>query len=146
MVRKLHKDNKGFTIIEVLIVLAIAGLIMLIVFLAVPALQRNSRNTERRNEASRLLTAANEFVTNNNSTAFTTTAHAQQIHQAAGVTSLAQPTIGGTGNLALNATRLVYGGRCNASVAESGGTGRQIALQFGLEGGGSNVVQACITM
>ncbi|HPW47952.1 MAG TPA: prepilin-type N-terminal cleavage/methylation domain-containing protein, partial [Candidatus Saccharibacteria bacterium] len=35
------KDQKGFTIIEVLIVLAIAALILLIVFLAVPALQRN---------------------------------------------------------------------------------------------------------
>ena len=46
------KRDEGFTIIEVLIVLAIAGLIMLIVFLAVPALQRNSRNTQRTNDAS----------------------------------------------------------------------------------------------
>lgn len=60
------KDQKGFTIIEVLIVLAIAGLILLIVFLAVPALQRNSRNTQAKNAAASVLAAVNEYVTNNN--------------------------------------------------------------------------------
>ncbi len=62
----LRKNNKGFTIIEVLIVLAIAGLIMLIVFLAVPALQRNSRNTQIRNSAAAMLGGVNEYVSNNN--------------------------------------------------------------------------------
>lgn len=59
-------NQKGFTIIEVLIVLAIAGLILLIVFLAVPALQRNSRNTQRRNEVAGILGGVNEFANNNN--------------------------------------------------------------------------------
>lgn len=59
------KKQEGFTIIEVLIVLAIAGLIMLIVFLAVPALQRNSRNTQRKNDAASIGTAISTFVTNN---------------------------------------------------------------------------------
>ncbi len=63
-----NRKQEGFTIIEVLIVLAIAGLILLIVFLAVPALQRNSRNTQRKNDVSALLGAVNEFVTNNNGT------------------------------------------------------------------------------
>ena len=57
-------NNKGFTIIEVLIVLAIAGLIMLIVFLAVPALQRNSRNTQRRNDAANALAVIQEYANN----------------------------------------------------------------------------------
>jgi prepilin-type N-terminal cleavage/methylation domain-containing protein len=57
---------KGFTIIEVLIVLAIAGLILLVVFLAVPALQRNARNTQRNADISGMLAAVNEFVNNNN--------------------------------------------------------------------------------
>ena len=61
-------DQKGFTIIEVLIVLAIAGLIMLVVFLAVPALQRNSRNTTLKNDASALSGAFQEYVSNNNGT------------------------------------------------------------------------------
>lgn len=61
-------ESKGFTIIEVLIVLAIAGLILLIVFLAVPALQRNSRNTQRRNEVAAALGAVNEYVANSGGT------------------------------------------------------------------------------
>jgi prepilin-type N-terminal cleavage/methylation domain-containing protein len=60
MSRKINQ--KGFTIIEVLIVLAIAGLIMLIVFLAVPALQRNSRNTQRKNDVAKILGAVNTYM------------------------------------------------------------------------------------
>ena len=41
------KSKKGFTIIEVVLVLAIAGLIFLMVFIALPALQRTQRNTQR---------------------------------------------------------------------------------------------------
>ncbi|PIZ62061.1 hypothetical protein COY17_03130 [Candidatus Saccharibacteria bacterium CG_4_10_14_0_2_um_filter_52_9] len=63
---KLEQSNQGFTIIEVMIVLAIAGLIMLIVFLAVPSLQRNSRNTQRKNDVGSLLSALSEYVSNNN--------------------------------------------------------------------------------
>lgn len=63
---KNRKKNQGFTIIEVLIVLAIAGLILLVVFLAVPALQRNSRNTQIRNDAANLAGYINDFAANNN--------------------------------------------------------------------------------
>ena len=42
------KQTKGFTIIEVALVLAIAGLIFLIVFIALPALQRSQRDNARR--------------------------------------------------------------------------------------------------
>ncbi len=59
------KNQKGFTIIEVLIVLAIAGLILLIVFLAVPALQRNSRNTQRKSDAGAALSGVSEYINNN---------------------------------------------------------------------------------
>ena len=61
-----QKRQEGFTIIEVLIVLAIAALILLIVFLAVPALQRNSRNTQRKADISASLAAITEFESNNN--------------------------------------------------------------------------------
>jgi prepilin-type N-terminal cleavage/methylation domain-containing protein len=60
------KDRKGFTIVEVMIVLAIAGAILLIVFLAVPALQRNSRNTQMRNDVASLLAGVSEYSSNNN--------------------------------------------------------------------------------
>ncbi|HVS58318.1 MAG TPA: type II secretion system protein [Candidatus Saccharimonadales bacterium] len=59
------KKDEGFTIIEVMIVLAIAGLIMLIVFLAVPALQRSSRNTQRKTDANNALSALSDYISNN---------------------------------------------------------------------------------
>lgn len=65
------KREEGFTIIEVMIVLAIAGLIMLVVFLAVPALQRNSRNTGRKSDIGRIANAVSEWQSNNNGRVFT---------------------------------------------------------------------------
>ncbi len=60
-----QRKSGGFTIIEVLIVLAIAGLILLVVFLAVPALNRNSRNTTIKNDASALAGGFSEYISNN---------------------------------------------------------------------------------
>ncbi len=65
MLKQLKKRMDGFTIIEVMIVLAIAGLILLIIFLAVPALQRNSRNTQRKNDVSAVLGGITEYSNNN---------------------------------------------------------------------------------
>lgn len=63
----LQKQNKeGFTIIEVVLVLAIAGLIFLMVFIALPALQRSQRDTQRRDDASRFISQLNSYGTNNN--------------------------------------------------------------------------------
>ena len=59
------KNKKGFTIIEVVLVLAIAGLIFLMVFIALPALQRSQRNTRRRQDMSRILSAFTEYQSNN---------------------------------------------------------------------------------
>ena len=55
----------GFTIIEVVLVLAIAGLIFLMVFIALPALQRSQRDTQRRDDMSRAMTALTQFMANN---------------------------------------------------------------------------------
>lgn len=68
MLQNIKNRKEGFTIIEVLIVLAIAGLILLVVFLAVPALQRNSRNTQRKNEVANILGAISEYTNNNSGT------------------------------------------------------------------------------
>ncbi len=65
MQRAETKTNQGFTIIEVLIVLAIAGLIMLIVFEAIPALSRSSRNNQRRQDVTAILQAVSHYELNN---------------------------------------------------------------------------------
>ncbi len=59
---KVHKQqDEGFTIIEVVLVLAIAALILLMVFLALPALQRGQRDTQRKNDVSRLQSSLNNY-------------------------------------------------------------------------------------
>src|SRR6266496_842227 len=61
----LRKPNsQGFTIIEVVLVLAIAGLIFLIVFLALPALQRSQRDTQRKNDLSRFMSQMTQYSSN----------------------------------------------------------------------------------
>lgn len=60
-----REGARGFTIIEVVLVLAIAGLIFLIVFLALPALQRSQRDTQRRNDLGRATAALQQYQSNN---------------------------------------------------------------------------------
>jgi prepilin-type N-terminal cleavage/methylation domain-containing protein len=67
MLSKIKRNNqKGFTIIEVMIVLAVAALILLIVLLAVPALQRNAKNTALKNDASSVSGAIGTWTADNN--------------------------------------------------------------------------------
>jgi prepilin-type N-terminal cleavage/methylation domain-containing protein len=59
------RPNAGFTIVETLVVLAIAGLILLIVFEAIPALQRSGRNNQRKQDVSIVLQAVSNYELNN---------------------------------------------------------------------------------
>ena len=60
-----EEKRRGFTIIEVSLVLAIAGLIMLMVFIALPQVLRGQRDAERREDASTLLGAIKKYQSNN---------------------------------------------------------------------------------
>lgn len=73
-----RKKVKGFTIIEVVLVLAIAGLIFLMVFIALPALQRSQRDTQRKNDLSRAQTALVTYTSNNRGSLPANTAAAWQ--------------------------------------------------------------------
>jgi prepilin-type N-terminal cleavage/methylation domain-containing protein len=65
MKRDITIRDRGFTIIEILIVLAIAGLILTIVFIAVPQLQRNTRDSQRQNMVARLKSELEAYAANN---------------------------------------------------------------------------------
>ena len=58
--------RKGFTLIEVVLVLAIAGLIFAMVFIALPALWRNQRDAARRDNMLTFVQRLKNFQTNNN--------------------------------------------------------------------------------
>jgi prepilin-type N-terminal cleavage/methylation domain-containing protein len=65
---KTNRSQSGFTIIEVLIVLAIAGLIMVVVFLAVPGLEKSQRNNARDTDANNLLESVGQYEGNSGGT------------------------------------------------------------------------------
>ncbi len=58
--------SSGFTLIEIMLVLAIAGLIMVIVFLAVQGAQRSNRDRARQDMVNRAVASLNSYAGNNN--------------------------------------------------------------------------------
>lgn len=151
MLTNLKKKNQGFTIIEVMIVLAIAGLIIAIVFLAVPALQRTQRDTRRKNDINRLFSSLETYAGNNqgrypnssNWSAFVTSYITQNSAYSdpsggdytftivtSNFGSAAAPTNNTNGALTVG-----LGAVCNGPAMQSGGT-RNVALLYNLENGG----------
>ncbi len=139
---KQRKKQEGFTIIEVLIVLAIAGLILLIVFLAVPALQRNARNTTRRSEAGRIGAAANDFIANSNGTlpvaadAATITTSVGTLQQYSGGVSVMTQTALGTTVPTSSQAIIVTQAACSGNSVGVG-SARQMVVFYGLEPSGT---------
>lgn len=150
-----NKNDSGFTIIEVLIVLAIAGLILIIVFLAVPALQRNSRNTRYKTEARRLLSSSSEQINNNNlgspavSVSTTANSDAAKILALANTKDItafnieAYSASSPTASLTTATLRLVS--KCNGSAPQSG-AGRQLALFFSIEDATGSPQLQCVDL
>jgi len=142
--KNLRKDgsSEGFTIIEVLIVLAIAGLILLIVFLAVPALQRNARNTTRKNEVAAILGAVNEW-SNNNSGSLPTSAANQTAALAnaktqfyTGNVTWGTPSTTITNSQTTETALIVTSEKCNANGADAiAGSSRQLVVLYKVETG-----------
>lgn len=66
--------KKGFTLIEIVIVLAIAALILVIVFLAVGGAQRSQRDNASKDAASRVIAAYTTYLGDNSNSAPTTDA------------------------------------------------------------------------
>ncbi len=58
------RNKKGFTIVEVSLVLAIAGLIFLMVFIAVPSLQTQQRDTQRREDVTKVVKLITDYQAN----------------------------------------------------------------------------------
>ena len=155
--RKTAVKGQGFTIIEVMIVLAIAGLILLIVFLAVPALQRNARNTQRKEDAAALLAAVNEYANNNGGVMPTSivtpvvapnvtvgTSGAQSLAKvgyyttngavAGGIQFYSTYTATATpANAAIDSVVIETGTTCTNATTPAQGSARQVVAVYGLE-------------
>ena len=161
MTNKNLKRDDGFTIIEVLIVLAIAGLIMLIVFLAVPALQRNARNTSRKSDASSLASAISEYINNNDGQlpascsgsacpfiqnwkpGFYTASNVTYTDNTSGGATLSDPYASGGSSDNIGVASYMT---CSGTAATStGASSRSVAIVYDVETGGSKPQEQCIT-
>lgn len=147
-----QKQEKGFTIIEVILVLAIAGLIFLMVFLALPALQRGQRDTDRKNDASALASAYTNWVSNNRNTTTTPSGstiadYAQNLSGNTDKTKVRVRSGAGTITVADGAAVISTGTKCGTSSANgsqqlSAGSRRQITVTVRLEA--SNNTAYCL--
>ncbi|MEI6480793.1 MAG: type II secretion system protein [Candidatus Saccharibacteria bacterium] len=150
-----NRKQEGFTIIEVLIVLAIAGLIMLIVFLAVPALQRNSRNTQRQADASKVTAAIascmsarnGKFESCNETSELETNGglEVNKLQQLTTVSPTAAPADPPTVNFQL--AEWSFKSKCKddgSGATATGATSRQSAVTFTQENGQADGVGKCI--
>lgn len=141
--------EKGFTIIEVVLVLAIAGLIFLMVFIALPALQRSQRDTQRKNDMSRVQAAIQSAQSNNRNKlpSFDNTFITSYLK--VGGDTFADPngteytfapngvpsSFNGDGKI-----HYTVGSVCDGETLKDGQGGNKVAIQYKLEGGGVDCV------
>jgi len=63
---KQSQNRKGFTIIELIVVITVIGILAAIVLVAYPNYQRQTRNNERKNDLTQLATALNAYAMQKN--------------------------------------------------------------------------------
>lgn len=133
-------NKKGFTIIEVVLVLAIAALIFLMIFIAFPALSRGQANTARKNDASAIAAALNTYRTNHNGTLPTTYSDIEnyvdklsQLELPTGNIGVGAGTITTSDNSALDTVRIFRRAKCDDNNAAVAGSNRQAAVLTVLE-------------
>ena len=141
-----HKSLTGFTIIEVVLVLAIAGLIFLMVFVAFPAAQRGQRDSQRTASLLKIKTALGAYTISNTGSIPTTASALSsfQKNYLVPASEYSDPQAGEYSfkyNTAADTTlpdqgQIVYGnGRiCGTDGAFAKGNTRDYALQIALEG------------
>ena len=151
------QNIKGFTIIEVVLVLAIAGLIFLMVFIALPALQAGQRDTARKSDVANIASAVSNYSGNNRG-AFPTTAQiqtsatnvsnniakvivnttsgAQTIGAVAGNADTGTTAVGVQSGLIVVTPNSKCGASTTTQVLTAGATNRAYTVVTKLEGGG----------
>lgn len=159
-----NRKSEGFTIIEVLIVLAIAGLILVVVLMAVPALQRNSRNTTLKNDAAAVAGGVSEFESNNDGSAPTKAGSlcskgSVSLNGASGGTASTPKVQGNTdvdcstengATITVTSGKLFvdFGGTCDggsgsAATFTTKPSTRSVAIVYGIETSGGTVIAKC---
>ena len=131
-----NDNKKGFTIIEVVLVLAIAGLIFAMVFIALPALQRSQRDQSRKNDISTVAAAINNWNSaNRNGGTFNEESlrkYVDKLDQYDKSSELKVATPGASMSVASNEIKVMRGKKCPSSTpAPSADDPANITLQNG---------------
>ena len=138
-------SKQGFTIIEVILVLAIAALIFLMIFIALPALQRSQRDESRKQDAGSVASAVSSYRGNARGAAPTAasqvTAYIGDLNQYDTSSVALQSGTGGTltaDNILVNTSA-----KCNDDGTITTGTSRQATVRVQLEAGGGTPIPFC---
>lgn len=144
--REIKKD--GFTIIEVALVLAIAGLIFLMVFLILPGVQSGQRDSERRSAVTSVVSQLSSYKTNNRGALPTNEGFNSFLSSymrssgefkdpQTGEDYVAQSAgTAGDATLEIGNIQYIRGAKCDGEVATQRGTSREAAVRIKLESGG----------
>lgn len=138
----IQKQTKGFTIIEVVLVLAIAALIFLMIFVALPALQRGQRDTARKEDVGTLAAAVNTYRSNHSGTLPEDWADLNPYIDKLSQLDTEQISItdgDGQGPSQLDHAIIYTSAKCNNNNVAVDGSSRQAAVVVVLEAGNSNV-------
>lgn len=149
------KNKQGFTIIEVVLVLAIAALIFLMVFIALPALQRNQRDTARKTVLGKVASSVTSYQSNNRgknpADVDKLSGYLDDTKAGAGVEvdneyevlfDPAAPASPGTGAAATDKVQIFGASKCNDTNQAIGGTNRQAAVIIKMENGDAFLCQS----
>ena len=136
-------NKRGFTIIEVVLVLAIAALIFLMIFVAWPALQKSQRDTARKDDAAVVASAIGSYKSNSSGSAsgLTTTNLRTYVDKLSQYdkTSISEFEVvnapGTTGSSSAAKLTVYRASKCNTSgqATATGGTSRTAAIVVQLE-------------
>jgi prepilin-type N-terminal cleavage/methylation domain-containing protein len=141
-------NKKGFTLIELVIVLAIAALILAGVLIAVTGAQKSRRDTQRKDDAAKIVSYLEQYASNNSGNYPTGAARTGFDSTYITSNNLKDPSSGNTYTIAASTNVTAAPGTpgaiayninatCNGPVATTGAGNRKIAVVIGLEQGGS---------
>lgn len=117
------QQTKGFTIIEVVLVLAIAALIFLMIFIALPAMQRGQRDTARKQDVGSVATAISTYRSNNQNKM-----PAAGSYTSANTTGFGGYLFGGNSKVSSNTGTIVINANVTTTVTGAGATDAQIEV------------------
>jgi prepilin-type N-terminal cleavage/methylation domain-containing protein len=142
----LQNKEKGFTIIEVVLVLAIAGLIFMVVFLALPGLQNSQKDTQRKQDVGRLVSTITTYQSNHKGSLPQSDEDGDSLEDMLkqGGSAFADPSSGAPYNIVVE-----YGPTTKVPVADSTSTitlavssGSGVACGSGVEGGDPDAIMS----